>query len=430
MKNRRRVFKRFEYRECDAFAEYLRKQSLSGWHFKEWKMGLIFEKGEPEDIVYDVEVFPKGTEMDTQPEEDAVEFAEYCEAAGWKFLDGKRKFCIFRRIKEDAVPIVTQEERMQNVWKAELKMKLSRMAPLLIIAIQNWFSIFHVSPNLLLSNTMLFVLLAITVLAGECILEFIGILIWKERAKRRLSAGEQIYYGRKIGTEYMGAGLLILGMLVLAFLEHQNTIFVSTVIMFLLVVLGSALIEELRLGRANNWMIQLAGGSIIVFAVVFLSVWLPAVLPDHSQEECKSADELPLIQTDYMNESGETASFWGERQESILGKGWNCSVVFVTDGDKANGVLPMETDISYHIYESKYEWVLDIFWANEIKSKYLDLQDCTEEWNAKQALCEEKKMGVYKIRYPGKVISIFVTPKLEESQMLRVREKLTNGWEE
>ena len=70
MRNTKRVISNFDYRECDAFAEYLHRQSLQGWHFKEWKLGLVFEKGEPKDITYTVEVFPKGSEMDLRPGEN------------------------------------------------------------------------------------------------------------------------------------------------------------------------------------------------------------------------------------------------------------------------------------------------------------------------------------------------------------------------
>ena len=75
-KRTRRVFKDFGYLECDAFAEYLHGMSMKGWHFREWRLGLVFEKGEPEDVCYCVEVFPKGSEMDTKPEEPAEEYAD------------------------------------------------------------------------------------------------------------------------------------------------------------------------------------------------------------------------------------------------------------------------------------------------------------------------------------------------------------------
>ena len=61
--NRKRVFRDFRYMECGAFADYLHAMSLEGWHFISWKFGLIFEKGEPEDIVYAVEVFPKAVRV-------------------------------------------------------------------------------------------------------------------------------------------------------------------------------------------------------------------------------------------------------------------------------------------------------------------------------------------------------------------------------
>ena len=66
MKTKKRVLQRFEYRECDEFAAYLHEQSLAGWHFKGWHLGLIFEKGEPEDIYYQVEVFPKRPRYETR----------------------------------------------------------------------------------------------------------------------------------------------------------------------------------------------------------------------------------------------------------------------------------------------------------------------------------------------------------------------------
>ena len=137
-KNIKRVFRDFSYLECSAFADYLHEMSLEGWHFTSWKFGLIFEKGEPEDIVYAAEVFPKGRESDSQPGKDAEEYAEYCEAAGWRLIDGRRRFCIFRRIQDDAVPIVTEEERFQNVKKAEIRHLLDRSAGFALLAGMDW----------------------------------------------------------------------------------------------------------------------------------------------------------------------------------------------------------------------------------------------------------------------------------------------------
>ena len=44
-----RRLRTFHYTECGAFEEYLRRMSMKGLHFRGWKAGMIFEKGEPEE---------------------------------------------------------------------------------------------------------------------------------------------------------------------------------------------------------------------------------------------------------------------------------------------------------------------------------------------------------------------------------------------
>ena len=114
---RKTVFKGFNYMHCDDFAKYLSDMALKGWHFKEWGIGLKFEKGEPRNVTYAVEVFPKASENDMRPEPHTQEFAEFCEASGWEFVDAKQKFCIFRKVKEDAVELFLPEERVANAYK-------------------------------------------------------------------------------------------------------------------------------------------------------------------------------------------------------------------------------------------------------------------------------------------------------------------------
>lgn len=59
MRKRKRVFAFYRYTECDSMAAYLEEMARKGWHFSGWRLGMIFEKGEPENTEYAVEVFPK-----------------------------------------------------------------------------------------------------------------------------------------------------------------------------------------------------------------------------------------------------------------------------------------------------------------------------------------------------------------------------------
>ena len=114
------IYKNFDYTQCNEFAAFLSEMAAQGWHFKEWSLGLVFEKGEPSQVEYAVEIFSHGKEEDLRPEPQTEEFAEYCEAAGWKFVDAKRKFCIFKKLRDDAIEIVTPEERIENIKNAEV----------------------------------------------------------------------------------------------------------------------------------------------------------------------------------------------------------------------------------------------------------------------------------------------------------------------
>ena len=115
--NKKTVLKGFDYMHCDDFAKYLEDMAAKGWHFEEWGAGLKFEQGEPEQATYAVEVFTKASENDMRPEPQTEEFAEYCEVAGWKLVDAKQKFCIFKKVREDAVALFTPKERVENAFK-------------------------------------------------------------------------------------------------------------------------------------------------------------------------------------------------------------------------------------------------------------------------------------------------------------------------
>lgn len=63
MRKRKRVFAFYRYTECDSMAAYLEGMARKGWHFSGWRLGMIFEKGEPENTEYAVEVFQKAVRM-------------------------------------------------------------------------------------------------------------------------------------------------------------------------------------------------------------------------------------------------------------------------------------------------------------------------------------------------------------------------------
>ena len=68
---KRHIFRSFPYTRSDDFAAWLSEMAAKGWVFEGFGAGLIFEKGEPQEITYAVNTFLPGSEMDTRPEPQA-----------------------------------------------------------------------------------------------------------------------------------------------------------------------------------------------------------------------------------------------------------------------------------------------------------------------------------------------------------------------
>ena len=115
------VFRRYANSDCDAMALYLEQMAAKGWHFRGWGLGMEFEKAEPSEERYDVQVFNNNSESQIKPGDDTFEYAAYCEAAGWTLVDSMGKLVVFRALRRDAEPIVTKEEKFENIKRAWLK---------------------------------------------------------------------------------------------------------------------------------------------------------------------------------------------------------------------------------------------------------------------------------------------------------------------
>lgn len=193
------VFRNYGYRECDSFAAYLEKMASKGWIFKGWRFGMIFEKEAPRKEIYDVEVFPEGDENDVKPEPNTKEYAQYCREAGWELIDSTRKLCVFRKIREDALPIVTERERYENIREAEWKAFRGRLAYTCFMAVSEWYALLNTD---FARNIFSDIWIAVFILWNLYFLEnaarCVSYLFWKSRAKKMLEQGKTPFYGSRI----------------------------------------------------------------------------------------------------------------------------------------------------------------------------------------------------------------------------------------
>ncbi len=390
------VFKGFHYMHCDDFAKYLSDMSAKGWHFIEWGAGLKFEKGEPEQVVYAVEVFPKASDNDLRPEPDTQEFAEYCEAAGWKFVDAKQKFCIFKMLREDAIALFTPEERVNNA----LKGSFSGIAIALLVlyglnAVLQWCRLATLFESNIFSGSFLFAVSIWTVMFFVQLITMLYALGKSINLKRKIRTGKKIYIGScqngnyhiKIKDVYV---LILIALLLYYFYMMEQT---SIVILNVLIIAGTLgfglLLNKIRPKRDMFVIIQVIYAIVFTISIIFFTMLIFRNKEENSDFE---KDLAPLVISDYREWNDAIEDISVHKDKNFLGSKTTCFV------------LGKKESVYYNIYKSKYTWTLDRIWEEELSGKKFneEAEDCTAEWGAEKAL--RNRIGTYYVRYKDSIL--------------------------
>ena len=372
-------FVNFCYTERGAFAEYLHKMSLKGWHFAGWKWGMVFEQGEPEDIVYDVEIFSEAGEKDLRPEEETEEYAEYCRAAGWEFVDANRKFCVFRKVSEYAVPIVTETERVEEIWKAEGKRMLIPAIIFGIFAVDYLVTAVKTGiENWLFSDLHLFILFLLPDYFLGYVLQYIFALKWYLTGKKRISSGKPVKYGLRIGYRIWNAFVNIALAVLIVWVYYLGLHKIAVIALIAVLFFGGLQAAEnyFRPRRKNGRKIRRIGwGSYIV-----LSLFLLILLPENTS--------------------------YNEPDQSILGSMEEGSFVLAEEtGDK-------DVQFSYYLYQTDHPWVADVVWSSQKR------EDADMGWSSEGNLRIYRAVGQRTIRCKDAVLVLqYKSDELTDEQL-------------
>lgn len=436
MREKKRIPNFFSYRDCDDFANYLNRQAKKGWHFREFRLGLVFEKGEPRDTFYRVEVFPKGSEDDLKGNRDTEEYADYCREAGWKFVDSVRKFCVFERIRANAVPIVTDEERLENVKKAE-RVILKRLWFLwCIIAFRDfleWFTpLGNHFPAYTYFNPLSFLsLMLVTVIGLEALLKTVYQMVWEAGHRKKLQSGEGLVLGGKGGRIllYLQYVVLFLILCMIAWplvrvdtsLDGTETALLWGVLAMVAVFYtAAAVLAWLR--PADGLFAQLAATPIIFIAVLVVGVFVMLFTWDGTYpEKMSDPDLLPLTQADYSEPEGEVTDADYEMMGNVLGSLEHGTITYTSE---------VENTLEYDIYRSDISRILDQIQEDEKNRYWWQYRQESDLWDAEEEVAapEEDGSGVhYVARYDDALLVLYVTEPLSGEQAQKIRQTLDLG---
>ncbi len=189
------VFRRYANSDCDAMALYLEQMAAKGWHFRGWGFGMEFEKAEPLEERYDVQVFNNNSESQIKPDGDTFEYAAYCEAAGWTLVDSMGKLVVFRALSKDVEPIVTKEEKFDNVKKAWFKNTFLMIGSLFTIFIYSNYYLGPRFPLVFFDPILSTMFLALMLMYAGYVLRWLYDGFQVLRCRNVLKAGGTPFYG-------------------------------------------------------------------------------------------------------------------------------------------------------------------------------------------------------------------------------------------
>lgn len=423
----KRVFRNFRYSECDDFAAYLSKMASEGWHFKGWELGLIFEKNEPENIEYSVQIFVKGSDMDLKATKDTEEYAEYCKEAGWEYIDASRKFVVFKKISEEAEEIVTLEERFNEIVNAEMKGTIvSLIGSILLLThfINNYlfegfyYSIFYYS------TTGIILLFFIWTIVYLC--RLIKTAWWYLKCKKKLSYGERISFGigeRKQKKKELKERICTIGLevlLILLFALESDLGTVAIVIAFVgLFLFCVCFIEYLRPNRIAHG-VSLLGICIMIPLLLFMFIIVNPIGDDIYTDKTKA----PLLQEDYREVEAPFMQVQIDKADNIFGSIETHYVTYYEYNENPDDEI--WDDIDYTIIKSDYDWILDYSWKL-LTNELVNPKSISKEWKAIDGYLEYDWSHAYYVRYDNQIFMLKHEPDLTQEQIDTIRDKLNLG---
>lgn len=351
---RKWVPKTYSYLQCDEMADWLGTMASKGWRFSCFRFGFLFEKCQPMEDAYDVQVFLKNQEGDLAPNEDTLDFAQFCAAAGWELVDSKGRFVVFRQIHGDAVPIYTPPEKLDAVFRAEIKKRLWLLPSAIWFMVCILYFQFWTDFSLLRSFLRLFDPGSL-LLCTWCALWFVSVigsilftLWWHRRKQAQLEKGGAFLcktgkLPAAVSAAASAAGTVLLAEMLLLMVRAEKTadfrLTWNMILWFVLFagVFGSLLRDEWqRPGRKEQERRQSIRLVVLILMLTVLFPWLdtmPGGLEDSGAGHVSEADP-PLVLADLVQDldGRDTEAYDMYAKRNVLGSCQRYSLYCPTPG--------------------------------------------------------------------------------------------------
>lgn len=373
--------------EYKALEKYLDDMALKGWKLQSIKGAVLkFKKIEPKRIIYSVDVMDKVSFFDGKNSDSALEYREYCKAAGWDFVCEREKIQVYCSESEiDRVPIHTDEkEKFNCIFKASLKYAfLSLFTVIMFLFTQCMITIGGYNANFLANNFQLFSLFIVSMFIINEVIGTINFIIWAVKGKRRLKREEDVNYGyfkvvkiKRIICKLM----IIIFLLYIVSIAIMGEIFALKIsaVIFLMAGVISILMnfvsktkyKKKRKINIISYVLIIIFTTIIINGLIFSKVFFYYGGKDNKIKE----DNYILKLKNFNDEAAEEGSLYTNENNSFL-----ASTLYYSNKGK-------NADLGYELFQSKYEWAVKYDFNNimnsmkKINIKYIEKETDLPEY--------------------------------------------------
>ncbi|ERI94569.1 hypothetical protein HMPREF1982_00876 [Clostridiales bacterium oral taxon 876 str. F0540] len=357
--------------ECGAAEEYLSRMAQRGWLLKNVKgTFLIFKRSEPKMLKYSVDVLNKISIFDHKDSDEALEYREYCEAAGWNYVCQKGKIQIFcTEEQNEAVSIHTDEhEKLKTVFKASFyDVGFQNLLAILFVFNLYILMILGRSSFYLTSNIGILSLAVMLIFIVVNIIETTSFIIWFLKNKIRVKDNNLMAFNdyKRVKAKNIiktSFSFIILILLIVVFVYDDNNggkFNILMLVMLLALALGSVCIQWFinnnRYSRNINISLSIGGSIILIYlvlSVIGIFIFNYAIDERPNAYAMKKAD---LTITDFGYNDGNNAGTHLIYNKSVLAQ----TMDYFSDNDNNR--------LSYNILQSQYPLVIK-FYQNRLIS--------------------------------------------------------------
>lgn len=282
-------------------------------------------------------------------------------------------------------------------------------------ALLQWINILSFFENNIFSSSFLFSFAVWNVMFLGQLVMFVYAFLKKHKLMKEINEGKDIYIGSYKDNKFhiqirdIYTALLVLLLLIYLGMVGKTELIWMNLFVIVATLAFCAILAKVRPSNNTSVIVQVMF-IIVLFIVILIASF--AVIADN-REVTEKKEDVPLYMSDYREVSGIIDDINVHEESNLLGS--SAAYFIFGRGDS----------LHYDIYQSKYTWILDRIWEEELEKRInINQTDCTKDWGANIAF--RNNVGNYYVRYENQIFILSEDSEivLSKEQIAIIREKM------